>query len=84
MKKREEYFRSESIALRRSFLSICHSTNVLLADVRIGRVLLNLEAPTDILVLAFASHTVIISTSAAATTTTTVQKWIRRVHGTWK
>lgn len=37
-------------------------------------VLLNLEAPTNILVLSFASHTVIISTFAA---TSAIQKWIR-------
>lgn len=46
-------------------------------DVLVRMILLNLEAPTDILVLAIASHTVIISTSAAASS---VQKWIRRVY----
>lgn len=38
-------------------------------------ILLNLEAPTDILVPSIASHTVIIFACASA-----VQKWIRRVH----
>lgn len=41
-------------------------------------ILLNLEAPTDILVPSIASHTVIIFACASA-----VQKWIRRVHWAW-
>lgn len=82
--KEKRVFRSESIALRRSFLSffiIYFPTNVFFVDVLVRMILLNLEAPTDILVLAIASHTVIISTSAAASS---VQKWIRRVYWAWK
>lgn len=44
-------------------------------------ILLNLEAPTDILVLSFAGHTVIIS---AATAATAIQERIRWVDRTYK
>lgn len=45
-------------------------------------ILLNLEAPTDILVLSFAGHTVIIS--AATTAAAAIQEWIRWVDRTYR
>lgn len=44
--------------------------------------IISLEAPTDILVLSFAGHTVIISTAASAAAPTAIQKWIRWVDRT--